>query len=51
MAYCYTVGIKARGKAYRTATVTAKNDSELKRACNTLLEHDTEVTIIKKSKV
>lgn len=51
MTYRYKLGIEARGRGYRETSVTAKDDRDLKRACNALLEHGTKVTILKKTKV
>lgn len=44
MAFRYKLGIKARGRGYREATITADNDRAMKRACKDLLEYGTEVT-------
>ena len=51
MPYRYVLGIEVRGRGYREAKITAKDDKEVKKACDTLLEHGTKVTIIKKTKV
>ncbi len=51
MAYRYTVSVEARGRGYREAKVTAKDDRELKRVCNALLEYGTKVTILKKTRI
>lgn len=50
MAYRYRLGIEARGRGYREATITAKNDKDLKRICDALLEFRTKITILKKTK-
>lgn len=51
MAYRYTVGIWEKGKAYREASVTAKNEAEVKRVCSALLPSGTRVTIFGKRTV
>ena len=51
MAFRYTLGIKARGRGYREARITAANDTAMRRATNALLEFGTEVTVIKKTRI
>jgi hypothetical protein len=49
--YYYKLGIEARGRGYREAEIVAENDDIMHKACDTLLEGGTKVTILDKTRV
>lgn len=49
--YYYNLGIVGMGRGYREAEIVAPNDEMVHRACNTLLEGGTKVTILNKTRV